>query len=261
MKTARMSGHHISVTRDTTVSDEAFDSQVEIEPGVFVDPSTLEGFNVAYKTTKTVVTVRSNMTEEERSETEESHTRKIESFVTENDFVKSIEESDLESAHMVEEESVPEPMEQVLEESALTFEESIPFDSGDGFVSVESAPGATGDSTTPIPSTPVSPSDASSSNIADGTPSDSTSSMDDQERTRRSKKSRKQSKKGMKLPGILSCTRKRTSVHSSSSEEDDSRPAKLPPLPEPNQATDAAINAKLQEIAITISWISTRRVR
>lgn len=68
LKKSRLSGHQILVTRDTTVSHDAFDTQVETEPGVFVDPADLEGFNVQYTTTKTVVKVRSNVTEEEMEE-------------------------------------------------------------------------------------------------------------------------------------------------------------------------------------------------
>ena len=79
-----MSGHQIQVTRDTTVSDEPFDSQIEIEPGVMLDAADLEGYNVQYKTTKTVVTVRSNVTEEEIEETE--RVRKVESEVTEDEI-------------------------------------------------------------------------------------------------------------------------------------------------------------------------------
>ena len=77
-----MSGHQIEVTRDTTVTDEVFDGKVEVEPGVFVDPADLEGYNVQYKTTKTVVTVRSNVTEEEIEESGTTETRTMESVVT-----------------------------------------------------------------------------------------------------------------------------------------------------------------------------------
>lgn len=77
-----MSGHQIEVTRDTTVSDEVFDGQVEVEPGVFVDPADLEGYNVQYKTTTTVVTVRSNVTEEEIEESGTTETKTMESIVT-----------------------------------------------------------------------------------------------------------------------------------------------------------------------------------
>ena len=83
LKKSRLSGHQILVTRDTTVSHDAFDGQVEIEPGVFVDPADLEGYNVQYKTTKTVVKVRSNVTEEEIEEIKKTERETERTEVTE----------------------------------------------------------------------------------------------------------------------------------------------------------------------------------
>ncbi len=306
---ARMSGHHIKVTRDTTVSDEPFETEVETEPGVFVHPATLEGYNVSYKTTKTVVTVQSNVTEEEVEESSETRTKKFESIVTESEIpvfdtvadsqqeipveflpessaidmmappdddqiisteIQPVEESpafsmdeDLAASLMAE--SAPESVME-MSSTAQQIEASSPVQEMDGSAPVQQATASS-----PVQqmdaSSPVSPVETSSPSIADGTQSESAGSMDDLERTRRSKKPRRASRgskgpKGMKLPGILSCTRKRSGTHSSSSEEDDPRPKSLQRAPEPkvDEVKNAAINAKLQEIAITISWISTRRV-
>ena len=83
LKKSRLSGHQILVTRDTTVSHDAFDTQVEVEPGVFRDPSELDGYNVQYTTTKTVVKVRSNVTEEEMEELKVKERETVRSEVTE----------------------------------------------------------------------------------------------------------------------------------------------------------------------------------
>ena len=83
LKKSRLSGHQILVTRDTTVSHDAFDTQVEVEPGVFVDPADMEGYNVQYTTTKTVVKVRSNVTEEEMEEIRKMETETARSEITE----------------------------------------------------------------------------------------------------------------------------------------------------------------------------------
>ena len=89
--------------------------------------------------------------------------------------------------------------------------------------------------------------------------------MDESERKKRAKKRRS---KGRKLSGIFSCTRKTGSVISSSSEEEDTRPVKMKPDPNQNKEKQqesadpdaAAVNAKMQEINITLSWIASRKV-
>ena len=86
-----MSGHQIEVTRDTTVTDEVFEGKVEVEPGVFVDPADLEGYNVQYKTTTTVVTVRSNVTEEEIEESGITETKTMESIITDIETPVAVE--------------------------------------------------------------------------------------------------------------------------------------------------------------------------
>ena len=83
LKKSRLSGHQILVTRDTTVSHDAFDTQIEVEPGVFMDPADLDGYNVQYTTTKTVVKVRSNVTEEEMEEIKLREKETMRSEVTE----------------------------------------------------------------------------------------------------------------------------------------------------------------------------------
>jgi len=96
LKKSRLSGHQILVTRDTTISHDKFDSQVEVEPGVFVDAADLEGYNVQYTTTKTVVKVRSNVTEEEMEEIKRTEQETVRTEVT---------EVPIESENMIEEEA------------------------------------------------------------------------------------------------------------------------------------------------------------
>ena len=89
--------------------------------------------------------------------------------------------------------------------------------------------------------------------------------MDESERKKRARKRRS---KGRKLSGIFSCTRKTGSVMSSSSEEEDTRPVKMKPDSNQNKEAKqetadpdaAAIDAKMQEINITLSWIASRKV-
>eukprot|EP00794_Sanderia_malayensis_P004520 gene4520-5116_t len=291
-KKARMSGHHIKVTVDKTVSDDPFATMVEKEPGVFVDPATLEGYQVAYQTTTTVVKVESNVEEKEFEETTEGRVKHVEHYVTESEIpvaVDPIAESQPEvPAELLAEmlaESMPEMPDYTADSRALPVSEMIMpsdvqpveaspmFPVDESFVS-ESAPEAVDiDSSQSAPqfamdasiSPPLSPVKPSSPGVFDGTPSDSTSSMDEQDKSRRSgRRSRTGSRgsKGMKLPGILSCTRKQGNANSSSSEDEhDPRPKALHAQKEPkvNEVANAAINAKLQEIAMTLTWISTRR--
>eukprot|EP00795_Rhopilema_esculentum_P007423 gene7423-13182_t len=233
-RTSRMSGHQIQVTRDTTVSDEPFDSQIEIEPGVMLDAADLEGYNVQYKTTKTVVTVRSNVTEEEIEETE--RVRKVESEMTE-DEIAVFTEAGLEQGAGVLQEKKGKSKEA----------ESVIGDAG---------PGEAGSSE----STPASPAEHASSPSAQDESmseamseamSETSSTMEDPERRRRSRKRRSR----VKLPGIFACTRKTGSVISSSSDEEDNRPVKM----KPGQTGDQFSSAKFQEIEITLSWIASRK--
>ena len=87
--------------------------------------------------------------------------------------------------------------------------------------------------------------------------SEASSTMEDQEKRRRSKKRRS---RGRKIPGIFACTRKSGSVVSSSSEEEDTRPVKMKTGREEPDEENVAIDSKLQEIEITLAWIAKRKV-
>ena len=110
-------------------------------------------------------------------------------------------------------------------------------------------------------STPASPAEHASSPSAQDESmseamseamSETSSTMEDPERRRRSRKRRSR----VKLPGIFACTRKTGSVISSSSDEEDNRPVKM----KPGQTGDQFSSAKFQEIEITLSWIASRKV-
>ena len=87
--------------------------------------------------------------------------------------------------------------------------------------------------------------------------SETSGTMDDQKKRKRSKKRRS---KGRKIPGIFACTRKSGSVISSSSDEDDKRPVRLKTGKKEVEEQDSAIESKLQEFEITLGWILRRRV-
>ena len=87
--------------------------------------------------------------------------------------------------------------------------------------------------------------------------SEASGTMDDSKKRKRSKKRRS---KGRKIPGLFACTRKSGSVISSSSDEEDKRPLKMKTGKKDLDDENTAIDAKLQEIEITLAWISKRKV-
>lgn len=87
--------------------------------------------------------------------------------------------------------------------------------------------------------------------------SETSGTMDDPKKRKRSKKRRS---KGRKIPGIFACTRKSGSIVSSSSDEEDRRPVRMKTGKHQDEEQDTAIDSKLQELQITLAWIFKRKV-